>query len=61
MHNAERMKKAGKPERFIIQPPASGKRAGRIFPAPAKPVYKALLSLPETSSSKPFMVMVYKE
>jgi hypothetical protein len=42
-----KMKNAAKPYLSISQPPNIGKSAGRIFPAPAIPVYKVRFSLAE--------------
>ena len=52
------MKNALNPNCMMIQPPNKGNSAGRMFPAPAIPVYNALLLVPEISSKTPFMVML---
>ena len=55
------IKKLSYPKFFITAPPIKGKIAGKMFPAPAKPVYKALLLVPETSNNIPFKLIEYKE
>jgi len=46
-------KKSENPKRLTIQPPKSGNSIGRMFPAPDRPVYKALFLFVVTSSKTP--------